>query len=84
MCTAALVGISWYIEVCMEIFGLLRSAANPEQAIPMSAYMRHQFAFLGIPTPDRRKLCQNFLKAQNAIDWLFIFRCWEQLEREYQ
>jgi len=68
----------------MDIFTLLRSNANPEQATPMSAYMRDQFAYLGIPTPQRKKLCADFLKAQKAIDWSFIFKCWEQPEREFQ
>lgn len=32
----------------------LRAIADPERAGPMAAYMRHQFAFLGIPGPQRR------------------------------
>ena len=50
----------------------------------MSAYMRDQFAFLGIPTPERKRLCRDFLKTQKAIDWAFLFKCWEQPEQEYQ
>ena len=50
----------------------------------MSAYMRGQFAFLGIPTPERKRLCRDFLKTQKAVDWAFLFKCWEQPEREYQ
>lgn len=70
----------------MDIFVIFRAAANPEKATPMSAYMRDQFSFLGIPTPERRKLSRDFLKAMSkkAIDWDFIHKCWEQPEREFQ
>ena len=52
----------------------------------MSAYMRDKFPFLGIHTPERKKLSQGFMKAvdKKAADWPFVFRCWEQPEREYQ
>ncbi|HBK85531.1 MAG TPA: hypothetical protein DDZ53_05820 [Firmicutes bacterium] len=49
----------------MAIFAIFRAAANPEKAAPMSAYMRNQFSFLGIPTPERRKLSRDFLKAMS-------------------
>jgi 3-methyladenine DNA glycosylase AlkD len=39
-------------------------AAVPEKAAPMSAYMRDQFPFLGITTPERKKLSSDFLKSQ--------------------
>jgi len=68
----------------IEIFEILKSAANPEKAASMSAYMREQFPFLGIPTPERKKLCREFLKTQKSLDWKFIFRCWKMPEREYQ
>lgn len=70
----------------MDIFVIFRAAANPEKATPMSAYMRDQFSFLGIPTPERRKLSRDFLKAMSkkAIDWDFVHKCWEQPEREFQ
>ncbi len=29
---------------------------DPERATAMSAYMRNQFPFLGIPTPERRRI----------------------------
>ncbi|MCL1880411.1 MAG: DNA alkylation repair protein [Actinomycetia bacterium] len=68
----------------MDVFDTLRAAANPEQAKRMSAYMRNHFAFLGIETPKRRKLCREFLKSQKSVDWGFVFECWQQPEREYQ
>jgi len=53
----------------------------------MSAYMRNQFDFLGIPTPYRRSLSKEFIKAakrDNLINWDFINYCWERPEREFQ
>jgi 3-methyladenine DNA glycosylase AlkD len=69
-----------------DIFAILRAAANPELAAPMSAYMRNQFPYLGIPTPERKKLSRDFMKAadKSSVDWSFVFKCWEQPEREFQ
>jgi 3-methyladenine DNA glycosylase AlkD len=55
-----------------NIFGALRAAANAESAAKMSAYMRGQFPFLGLPTPERRKLSREFLKdkSKSAPDWV--------------
>ena len=52
----------------------------------MSAYMSNQFPFLGIATPVRRELSREFLKSKskNMVDWEFVFKCWEQPEREFQ
>jgi 3-methyladenine DNA glycosylase AlkD len=68
-----------------DIFEVFKSAASPEKAVAMSAYMRDQFPYLGIPTPERRKLSHNFLKSidKTIMDWEFIFKCWQQ-EREFQ
>jgi 3-methyladenine DNA glycosylase AlkD len=68
----------------MDIFETFRASANPEQAAKMSAYMRGQFDYLGIQTPMRRKLSREVIKAQKAVDWEFIFKFWEQPEREFQ
>jgi 3-methyladenine DNA glycosylase AlkD len=70
----------------MDIFEVFRTAANPEKAAPMSAYMRDQFSFLGISTPERRKLSRGFFESvdKTAVDWDFVFKCWGQPEREFQ
>jgi 3-methyladenine DNA glycosylase AlkD len=70
----------------MNIFDSFRAAADPEKAVQMSAYMRDQFAFLGLPTPERKKLSRDFLKSvdKTKVDRDFIFKCWEQPEREFQ
>ena len=70
----------------MSIFDDFRGAADPEKAASMSAYMRDQFAYLGIPAPARKELSREFLKGadKKAVDWDFVFECWEQPEREFQ
>lgn len=70
----------------MDIFNSYRVAANKEKAVPMSAYMRDQFPFLGIPAPERKKFNRDFLKSisHDVVDWEFVFKCWEQPEREFQ
>jgi 3-methyladenine DNA glycosylase AlkD len=69
-----------------SIFKTFRAAADPKKAVPMKAYMRDQFPFLGIPTPERKKLGRAFLeeKSKYGPDWDFIFKCWKQPEREFQ
>ena len=62
------------------------SHADPEQAVPMAAYMRNMFSFLGIPKPGRTALAKDFLKSvrkATSIDWDFVDNCWER-EREFQ
>lgn len=36
----------------------LRARSDPVRAIPMRRYMRDQFAFLGVPGPERRLACR--------------------------
>lgn len=68
------------------IFEQLRQAADAEDALAMSAYMRHQFSFLGIKKSRMRPLTKAFLKekALGPVDWVFISTCWQAPEREFQ
>lgn len=74
----------------MKFDDLLRdmeNAGDSEQAAKMSAYMRNQFTFLGIPTPKRRALCKGYFKAakmENTVDWEFINTCWKKPAREFR
>jgi len=36
---------------------------NPARAAGMKAYMRHQFPFLGVPTPERRRVAKAVLRS---------------------
>jgi len=62
--------------------------ADVERAAAMSAYMRGQFPFLGIPTPARRaavKPVLNALRSASAGELLSLAdELWMRPEREYQ
>ena len=74
----------------MELLHLideLKKSGDEEKAKGMSAYMRDQFAFLGIPTPLRKAICKVYFKQakkSNAVDWEFVNACWESPFRELQ
>lgn len=60
---------------------------NTKQAAQMAAYMKNLFPFLGIRTPERKRLCAAYFKQQKAtkrIDWQAIERLWALPEREFQ
>jgi len=66
----------------------LNSAADPTRAEGMSAYMKHQFSFIGIPTPTRRKLIKTIeVSATTQCDESELLELaqtlWQQAEREY-
>ena len=68
----------------------LVAASNPANAAPMAAYMRDQFPFLGIKTPQRRELIKPLLAEARVeaktqgIDRSFVEACWQAPEREFQ
>ena len=60
---------------------------NEEQAQKMSKYMLNKFEYIGIKTPERRKIFKNFFKEyknEEKIDWEFVNNCWENKYREFQ
>ena len=60
---------------------------NEEQARQMSKYMLNKFEYIGIKTPERRKIFKNFFKEyknEEKIDWEFVNKCWENRYREFQ
>jgi len=69
----------------MEVFKVLEAAADPEKAKSMSAYLKDQFAFLGIQKPEREALTKDFLKQKKKepVDWDFIENCYARPEREF-
>ena len=74
----------------MELLHLIDEFAKEADAIKaqqMSAYMRNQFAFLGIPTPLRKTICKEYFKEAKKVkivDWKFVNACWENPYRELQ
>ncbi len=70
-----------------EIKRIFESKENKEKAVVMSKYMRNLFEFYGIPAPERKKACNDFLRAEKrsqAIDWDFLDKCYDDDHREFQ
>ncbi|MGZ9784567.1 DNA alkylation repair protein [Bacillus mycoides] len=61
---------------------------NPEKAEPMAHYMKNHFPFLGIQTPERRKLLREVIqvhKLPDKEDFQTVIReLWDLPEREFQ
>ena len=77
--------MSYYLLPLQEVF---EANANPENAAPMKKYMREQFEFLGIKTPQRRALVKEFFGEYGLppLDELedLARRLWELPYREYK
>lgn len=69
-----------------EVRRQLEPLADAERAAAMAAYMRHRFAFFGIPTPVRRQAVRPWLRApQTAAELLaHAGQLWAMAERECQ
>lgn len=71
----------------MDIIQVFYDNRNLEQARPMEKYMKDNFPFLGLKTPERRVLTKEFYnerKKDKTVDWEFIFKCYDLPEREFQ
>ncbi len=66
---------------------LFKQSKDSEKASAMSAYMKNKFDFYGIPSPERKELCKDFIKSEKAakgIDWELLDKCYEDNHREMQ
>lgn len=75
----------------MDKYSMIRQrfekAANSENALSMSAYMKNKFKFYGIASPERKALYKDFLKSEKAlksIDKAFLDKCFDDDYREFQ
>lgn len=66
----------------------LAEHASPTAAIPMAAYMKGHFAFLGIKTPVRKAAIKDFIAAGRHVSDEELLAVaaglWAEPEREYQ
>jgi 3-methyladenine DNA glycosylase AlkD len=62
----------------------LEPLADPVQAQGMAAYMKHQFRYLGIATPARRKACAELVRGFGGDPVAAAKALWKLDEREYQ
>lgn len=69
-----------------EMFDFIERMSNADNASRMSAYMKDNFHFLGIPKPELKKAVQPFLKEWKKLsfDWGFMEQCWQKDYREAQ
>ncbi|WP_303974692.1 DNA alkylation repair protein [Streptococcus merionis] len=70
---------------CEILLSRFENTSNPTKAQSMSAYMRHQFDFYGIPTPERRRIYKDIIskaKESEMIDWDLLDFMWNQPKRE--
>jgi len=73
-------------QVAGQIRDALAAFADPARAVPMRAYLRDQFPFLGIPTPARRAALKPLLKVDFDQNRLLTVadQLWRLPEREYR
>ncbi|CAN7316466.1 DNA alkylation repair protein [Pseudoduganella sp. LjRoot289] len=71
-----------------QLQAALAAAAKPERAAGMRAYMRDQFEFIGVPTPDRRAALKPLLRQLQGHGAPLLLQIadelWELAQREYQ
>lgn len=64
-----------------------QNKANAEQAKMLAGYMRDQFEFYGLHTPERRACYREFFKQEKGkqkIDWQLLIKAWQDEHREFQ
>jgi 3-methyladenine DNA glycosylase AlkD len=75
-------------EMLSRLTRIYDAAADPARAAAMSAYMRDQFPFLGIPAPAQKALSRELVAGlgRPSEDDLRVvaLECWALPEREYQ
>ncbi|QFK73047.1 DNA alkylation repair protein [Pradoshia sp. D12] len=74
-----------YINRLKQLF---ENEKNEEQAVAMAQYMKNQFPFYGIKTPERRKCMSVFFKETGILamplSHEFCLKLWNMPEREWQ
>ena len=76
------------MELSKRIENELKSVANPSQAADMSAYMKNRFPFLGVKSPDRKRIQSELFKRFPKLSWEEVWsnmaELWAMEEREFQ
>ncbi|WP_256757073.1 DNA alkylation repair protein [Cohnella sp. WQ 127256] len=74
-----------YIDALAAWF---RQYADREKALPMEGYMRNQYPFLGIKSPERKQLIKQFWKEHGIPSegqlLTVVQQLWQLPEREFQ
>ena len=76
------------LELLQELKEAFKPYQNPKKALEMKAYMKGQFAFLGVNAQDRKLVLKPLLKELKVVSpseiLTFCALLWEESEREYQ
>lgn len=70
-----------------ELISTLKMHRDVEKAAEMSKYMRNQFEFLGLSSPERKTLSKPYLaelRTQKNINWNLVQQLWQEEAREFQ
>lgn len=71
-----------------SLVSAMEQQRDPAKAAPMSAYMRNQFPYLGIKSPQMAEICRKFYKESGfpPVEQLPVLldQLWAMPEREYQ
>lgn len=69
-----------------DIFTEFEKLKNDKKAIEMSAYMKNQFAFLGIQAKPRKEIENKIFKSvsKEDLDFKFTDKCYKNKYREFQ
>jgi 3-methyladenine DNA glycosylase AlkD len=79
---------TWAEQIVASTRAVLGDLAEPERAVPMAAYMRHQFSFIGVAAPARRAVTRAAWRPFGAPDAVDLeaaaVALWALDEREFQ
>ena len=69
-----------------DIFAEFKKLKNDKKAVEMSAYMKNQFAFLGISASPRKEIENKIFKSvsKGDLDFKFTDKCYKNKYREFQ
>lgn len=70
-----------------ELRERFQNQADPQQARMLKKYIRNQFEFYGLHTPERRSCYKEFLrreKQKKQINWNLLNEAWQNEHREFQ
>jgi 3-methyladenine DNA glycosylase AlkD len=70
-----------------DLVNKMQLAGDPQAAFAMSKYMRNQFSFFGVPSPQRKQIQRIWLKSlpsdwDQATKWKMVHLLWNQPYRE--
>ncbi|SDX10154.1 3-methyladenine DNA glycosylase AlkD [Marininema mesophilum] len=75
-------------DYTQQLVSFFHEHGNTEVSLPMKKYMKDHFEFLGIRSPERKKLLQEFLRVHGKPTFheyeKICLELWAQPEREFQ